>query len=75
MKVFTSPLPVFSEVDQNGDMTGYSVESARNLLKFSWYESEFVALPFDQLMKRVDGAESLIATGVGRIPERENDFF
>lgn len=75
MTVLSSPLPIFSKVKQNGQMTGYSVEFTREVLNRAGYTAEFESLPFARLLMRARKGEGMITTGIGRTPEREDDFY
>lgn len=75
MTVLSSPLPIFSQVKENGQMTGYSVEFARAVLQRAGYTAEFQDLPFARLLMRAGNGEAVITTGIGRIPYREDDFY
>jgi ABC-type amino acid transport substrate-binding protein len=75
IELLTSPLPIFSEQQKNGRMSGYSVEYARSLFKFAGYNPTVTPLPFARLIKQMDKNELVVATGIGRTPEREDDFF
>ncbi|WP_100643663.1 substrate-binding periplasmic protein [Alteromonas facilis] len=73
--VLTSPLPVFSEQQDNGRMTGYSVEFARAVLQQAELDAEFIPLPFARLINQVGTQPNTIATGIGRTAEREDGFY
>lgn len=75
LPVLTSPLPIFSEQQDNGRMTGYSVEYASHLLAAAGYTADINALPFARLMRQMATGELMVATGIGRTPEREDQFF
>ena len=75
LPVLTSPLPIFSEQQDNGMMTGYSVEYASHLLAAAGYKADINALPFARLMRQMSTGELMVATGIGRTPEREDQFF
>ncbi|MDM7859003.1 transporter substrate-binding domain-containing protein [Alteromonas sp. ASW11-36] len=75
LPVLTSPLPVFSEERDNGRMTGYSVEYAREVLAIAGFQPDITPLPFARLMRRMEEGELAVATGVGRTPEREDKFY
>lgn len=73
--VLTNPLPVFSEVQTDGSMIGYSVNYVSKLLNTAGYTPNFKPLPFSQVMGELETGASVIATGIVRTPEREDSFF
>ncbi|MBT0586985.1 substrate-binding periplasmic protein [Alteromonas oceanisediminis] len=73
--VYSSILPVFSEQLANGEPAGYSIEFAQGILKSAGYNADIVQLPFARLMREMSLGPAAVATGVGRIPEREDQFF
>lgn len=75
LELLTSPLPIFSEQQDNGRMTGYSIDYARSVFRMAGYEPQITPLPFARLMKKIASSEGTVATGIGRTPEREDDFF
>ena len=75
LTVLSNPLPVFSEVQPDGRMVGYSVEYATELLRFAGYQANVKPLPFARLIQEMKNGSDAIATGIVRTAERENDFF
>lgn len=75
IELLTSPLPIFSEKQNDGRMTGYSVEYARSVFQLAGYTSTVTPLPFARLIKQMNKSTLVVATGIGRTPEREDDFF
>lgn len=56
-------------------MSGYSVEYARNVFQLAGYKPTVTPLPFARLVRQMHKNELVVATGIGRTPEREDDFF
>jgi ABC-type amino acid transport substrate-binding protein len=75
IELLTSPFPIFSEQQDNGRMSGYSVEYARRLFTLAGYEPTVTSLPFARLIKEIHKNELMVATDIGRTSEREDDFF
>ena len=75
VELLTSPLPIFSEQQKSGQMSGYSVEYARGVFELAGYQSTVTPLPFARLIRHMKDSELTVATGIGRTPERENDYY
>ena len=73
--VLSGNTPVFSEFQEDGSVKGYSIDYARSILNVAGLEAKITPLPFARLMKRMETGELLVATGIGRTPEREDDFY
>ncbi|KXJ59380.1 MAG: hypothetical protein AXW14_15695 [Alteromonas sp. Nap_26] len=73
--VLSGNTPVFSEFQDDGTVNGYSVDYARAILNAAGIEAEVTPLPFARLIERMKLGERLIATGIGRTAERENNFY
>ena len=56
-------------------MSGYSVEYARSIFELAGYKPTVTPLPFARLIQQMNTSEVVVATGIGRTPEREDDFF
>jgi ABC-type amino acid transport substrate-binding protein len=75
LELLTSPTPIFSEQDDDGRMSGYSIEYAQGVLLVAGYKPSITPLPFARLIKQMNEGGTMVATGIGRTPERENDYF
>ena len=75
IELLTSPLPIFSVQQDNGHMSGYSVEYARSIFELAGYNPTVTPLPFARLIKHMDKSDIVVATGIARTSEREDDFF
>ncbi|QJR81405.1 transporter substrate-binding domain-containing protein [Alteromonas pelagimontana] len=73
--VVSSPLPVFAEVNSNGQLTGYSVELARAILQQAGLRGEFRAMPLARVLLRMQKHPATLATAIARTPEREDKFY
>jgi ABC-type amino acid transport substrate-binding protein len=75
IELLTSPLPIFSVQQEDGSMSGYSVEYAKSVFELAGYEPTVTPLPFARLIRQMNKSSLVVATGIGRTPEREEDFF
>ena len=75
LKLLTSPSPVFSEIQNDGRVSGYSVEYARCVFHMAGYNPTVTPLPFARLLKQLNENELVVTTGLVRTPEREDDFY
>lgn len=75
LELLTSPLPIFSEQQDDGRMSGYSVEYARNIFAIAGYETRVTPLPFARLIRQISDSDGTVATGIGRTPEREDKYY
>ena len=73
--VLSGNTPVFSEFQQDGTVEGYSVDYARAILNAAGIEADVTPLPFARLIERMKLGEQIVATGIGRTKERENNFY
>ena len=75
LELLTSPSPIFSEQLDNGEMSGYEVEYARSVFQLAGFQPTIIPLPFARLIRQMRKGKVVVATGIGRTPEREDDFF
>ena len=75
IELLTNPSPIFSELQDDGRMSGYSVEYARSLFNLAGYQPTVSPLPFSRLIEQMNKSKLAVATGIVRTPEREDDFF
>ena len=75
IELLTSPLPIFSVQQEDGSMSGYSVEYAKSVFELAGYEPTVTPLPFARLIRQMNKSSLVVATGIGCTPEREEDFF
>jgi ABC-type amino acid transport substrate-binding protein len=75
LELLTNPTPIFSEQQKNGRMSGYGVEYAKSVFQLAGYKPTVTPLPFARLIKQMNQSEPVVALGIGRTPEREDDFF
>ena len=75
LDLLTAPLPIFSEQQEDGRIAGYSIEYAQSIFRLAGYEPEVTALPFARLYQQMQSEKPAVATGIGRTPEREDEFF
>jgi ABC-type amino acid transport substrate-binding protein len=73
--LLTNPTPIFSEQQKNGRMSGYAVEYAKSVFQLAGYKPTVTPLPFARLIKQINKSEPVVALGIVRTPEREDDFF
>ncbi len=74
VKVYTNPLPFFSEKDQQGNLGGYSVELARLVTQKAGYQADIEALPWARILLTADSQLQALILGLVRTPEREDDY-
>lgn len=74
MKVYTNPLPFFSEKDEEGNPAGYSIELARLVTEKAGYRADIEALPWARILLTADSQLQALILGLVRTPEREDDY-
>lgn len=75
LELLISPTPIFSEQQDNGSMSGYAIEYAQHVFELAGYQPSVTPLPFARLIRQLNETEAAVAIGLGRTPEREDDFF
>lgn len=74
IKVYTNPLPFFSEIDQQDNPAGYSIELARMVTEKAGYRPDIEALPWARILLTADSQLQALILGLVRTPEREDDY-
>lgn len=74
LTILTNPLPFFSETDQDGKPTGYSVELAKLIANRAQLSFTVSALPWARIMAQNESTNPVLILGLARTPERESDY-
>lgn len=78
LDLLTSNMPYFSEVDPrnpHGDPAGFSIMLAKAIARETDTELDIHSVPWARLIRDVHEDSHIMATGVVRTPERENQFY
>lgn len=75
IKLLTANTPLFSEFDDEGNVQGYSIDFASSLLDLAGIKADITPLPFARLVRELQRGQLMMATGIGRIKQREDHYF
>ncbi|MCW8090737.1 substrate-binding periplasmic protein [Alteromonas sp. ASW11-130] len=73
--VLTSSAPLFSEVDAQGDVSGFTVSLVKGVLNTAGINAEFKSLPFAAIIDELDTGKAGLVSVLARTAERENDYY
>jgi len=73
--VLSANNPVFSEHKEDGSIHGYAVDYTTAILDIAGMKAKFYPLPFARIMKEVETGKLMVATGIGRTAQREDQYF
>lgn len=72
--VFTNSTPVLSEVDEKGNVSGFAIEVARQVIHLAGLEADVQVRPFARVLRNTQTRHWSMAPGLARTPAREADF-
>ncbi|NMH60955.1 substrate-binding periplasmic protein [Alteromonas ponticola] len=74
-RVLTSDSHLFSEVDAQGQVSGFTVSLVEGVLSKARIEAKFEALPFAKVVSELNAQKHGVISILARTPERENDYY
>lgn len=69
--VITSPEPLFSQLNSQGQPEGYAVELVEQVLQRAGIKKPILAAPWERIMRESEQKSNVIAFALTRTPERE----
>ncbi|MBD3586327.1 transporter substrate-binding domain-containing protein [Salinimonas sp. HHU 13199] len=72
--VYTNDTPVLSEVDEKGNVSGFAIEVARQVIHLAGLEADVQVRPFARVLRNTQTRHWSMAPGLARTPAREADF-
>ena len=72
--VYTNNTPILSEVDEEGNVSGFAIEVARQVIHLAGLEADVQVRPFARVLRNTQTRHWSMAPGLARTPARESDF-
>ncbi|MCW8109206.1 transporter substrate-binding domain-containing protein [Alteromonas ponticola] len=75
IRVITSNSPVFSEIDAQGEVSGFTVSLVKGVIANAGIDARFETLPFATVISELGSKKPDVVSVLARTPERENDYY
>jgi len=75
ISVIVTPVPVFNEVNANGELSGYTVDLIRGMLEEAELEGQIRPEPLARMLTDLKNNPAQLGASLVRTPEREDQYY